>query len=245
LKHIAALVADRMKENETADELRRRAEARLHPRLTDANCLILRNRREIFARWLTRVPGNRLAVLDVGGSLQPYRPLFESRLARYVALDLRSNSLIDVRGRAEQLPLADAIFDVVLCTQVLEYVANPALAVGEIHRVLKRDGVLLLSVPTIFPRDSEEDCWRFEPAALREILGAFSRVEVEPEGGSVAGFVRLAAIFLISCTKLEPVKRLLSYSAVPVLNLFAGWLEGLGLSQNDQFAGNYSAFAQK
>jgi SAM-dependent methyltransferase len=234
-----------MSESETAQELNRRAADRLYPRLTDANYLILRKRRQIFERWLAKLTGTGLAVLDVGGRIQPYRPLVESGLACYVAVDLRSTALVDVVGRVEQLPLADARFDLVFCTQVLEYIANPGLALAEIYRVLKPGGTLLLSVPTMFPRDSEQEYWRFEPAALRMLLAAFSRVEIEPEGSSVTGFVRLANVFLASFARPELLKKILRYSAVPVINLAGRCLEALVLTRNDQFTANYSALAQK
>ena len=45
-------------------------------------------------------------------------------------------------------------FDYVVCTEVLEHIDNHQNCLGEIHRVLKRDGVLLGTVPNClaFPR---------------------------------------------------------------------------------------------
>jgi len=48
----------------------------------------------------------------------------------------------------EDLPFEDAMFDVVLFTEVLEHlVMSPSRTVAEIHRVLKTGGVLLVSTP--------------------------------------------------------------------------------------------------
>jgi hypothetical protein len=74
------------------------------------------------------------------------------------------------------------------------------------------------------------------------LLAAFSRIEVEPEGGSITGFFRTMNVFLVSC---EWFKRVLAYSAVPFLNLVGRCLESLALTSNDQFAANYSVLAQK
>lgn len=46
-----------------------------------------------------------------------------------------------------ELPFADATFDKVLMTEVLEHLAEDRLALREVHRVLKPGGTLALSVP--------------------------------------------------------------------------------------------------
>jgi len=62
-------------------------------------------------------------VLDVGGRNQPYRPLLEGRISRYLAVDLRRTTLVNVVGRGEQTPVAGNMFDLVICTLMLEYVS--------------------------------------------------------------------------------------------------------------------------
>ncbi|GLH76756.1 hypothetical protein SSBR45G_16640 [Bradyrhizobium sp. SSBR45G] len=47
----------------------------------------------------------------------------------------------------ESLPFSDGSFDGVLCASVLEYVPDVAGALREIHRVLRPDGLVLLSIP--------------------------------------------------------------------------------------------------
>lgn len=47
----------------------------------------------------------------------------------------------------EALPFADASFDVVVATGVLEYVREPSIALGELIRVLQPDGRLIGSLP--------------------------------------------------------------------------------------------------
>ncbi len=67
-------------------------------------------------------------------------------------------------------------FDLVICTQVLEYLPDPSLAVEEIRRVLRKGGVAFISVPSIFPRDSDNEYWRFLPEGLRYLLRDFHTV---------------------------------------------------------------------
>ena len=52
-----------------------------------------------------------------------------------------------VRADAEDLPFCDACFDAVICTEVLEHVADPRTVVGEVRRVIKPDGLAIFTVP--------------------------------------------------------------------------------------------------
>jgi 2-polyprenyl-3-methyl-5-hydroxy-6-metoxy-1,4-benzoquinol methylase len=51
------------------------------------------------------------------------------------------------QARAEALPFASRSFDAVVCLEVLEHLADETPAVGEMRRVLKPGGELVLSVP--------------------------------------------------------------------------------------------------
>ncbi|MBN1586483.1 MAG: class I SAM-dependent methyltransferase [Candidatus Omnitrophica bacterium] len=71
-------------------------------------------------------------------------------------IDISSNAIQKLRERGiegqtanleEALPLSDAEFDLVWCTELLEHVANPTALLTEIRRVLKPGGRLLLTTP--------------------------------------------------------------------------------------------------
>jgi SAM-dependent methyltransferase len=230
---------------ETLDTVNREGRERLHPSLANPSWLVLRRRREIFRKWLAGVEGHDLDVLDVGGRIQPYRSLLEGRVRRYVAVDLRQTPLVNVVGRGEQLPLAGARFDLVICSQVLEYIPEPAAVIAEIYRVLKPGGFLLLSVPAVFPRDSDNDRWRFLPESLRYLLRSFCEVEVVAEGSSIAGFFRTANVCLVMFARPALVRILLQFTLIPLLNVAAAALESVSGSSSDQLAANFSAFARK
>jgi len=231
--------------SETLKQVERAGRERLYPSITNPNWLVLRTRRQLFIGWLKNIPGRNLSVLDVGGRIQPYRILLGERCARYVAMDLRLTPLVDVVGRAEQLPLGSQQFDIVLCTQVLEYVPEPEAVIAEIHRVLKPGGHLLLSVPCVFPRDSEREYWRFLPCALKYLLSAFSSVDVVPEGNSLTGFIRTTNVCLVTFVKPRFLGILLRFSMVPVLNTLGALLQFLITSADDRFTANFSVLARK
>ena len=234
-----------MHSRESIEEVRKVAHERLHPSLTNPNRLVLQARRKLFEQWLLEVPGSALSVLDVGGRIQPYRVLLGGRCARYVAVDLRQTPLVNVIGNACQLPFADRRFDLIICTQVLEYIADPRVVIMEMHRCLKPGGSLLLSVPSVFPRDSEAEYWRFLPAALQNLLADFRRVEIAPEGNTLAGFLRTVNVCAVTFARPPVLGRLLSFTLVPLLNVVGSAAEIFVSNRDDRFTANFSVFAQK
>ena len=228
----------------TLEHVQRESRERLHPSLRNPNWLILRRRRQIFEAGLDRLPTSALCVLDVGGRLQPYRPLLATRTRKYVAVDLQITPLVNVGATAEALPFRDAQFDFVICTQVFEYLQDPGLAVAEIKRVLRKGGVLFLSAPSVFLRDNDKECWRFLPQGLRHLLREFETVEVIPEGNSLIGFIRTCNIFLLSFLRPRILAPLWQWTVVPFLNVAGCVLEKLA-RQNEDFTANYSVWARK
>jgi len=75
------------------------------------------------------------------------------------------------------LPFADASFDAVICSSVLyhQWVKDPAVAVRELHRVLRLGGLLLLNVPALRFLHSAHDeavmtAHRFSKSEIRQLL---------------------------------------------------------------------------
>jgi SAM-dependent methyltransferase len=129
-------------------------------------------------------------VADLGCGLKPYRNYFEN--SKYIGLDFPSTSVArlsneaDIYGDLAQLPFCDNCLDGVLCTQVLEHVQDPMKAILEIKRVLKPDGILLLSVPFFYPlHDEPHDYFRFSKNGLRTMLSRaeLEVLEITPQGG--------------------------------------------------------------
>ncbi len=58
---------------------------------------------------------------------------------------------------ATRLPFADAAFDTIICSEVLEHIMEYKQALQEITRIVKPGGVVALSVPRAWP---EWLCWR-------------------------------------------------------------------------------------
>jgi SAM-dependent methyltransferase len=234
-----------MRRPETVESVTRSARERLYPSLSNPSYLVLDRRREIFSNWLREWEGSDLRVLDVGGRIQPYRTLLAGRVRQYVAVDVLDSPLVNVRASATALPFASDVFDLVVCTQVLEYLPEPVAAAREIHRVLKRGGIALLSFAAFYPRAVDEEHWRFLPPGIRLILHAFPDVEIIPEGSSISGFFRACAVCLSMFARYQVPRFAVNHTLVPVLNLAGKLLDSIVRTNNDQATGNYSVLARK
>lgn len=101
-------------------------------------------------------------LLDIGCGSKPYAHLF--RVEEYVGLEIdsakaRAALVADHFYDGHRFPFESESFDAVLCNQVLEHVFNPAEFLTEIHRVLKRDGGIVLTVPFVW--DEHEQPWDY------------------------------------------------------------------------------------
>jgi SAM-dependent methyltransferase len=139
----------------------------------------------------------RYRVLDVGAGIAPYRPFFGGA-EEYVTVDTVREA--DVRESAERLPVDDASFDVVLCTQVLEHASDPAAVVRELRRVTAVGGRVLASTHGVqVYHPAPDDLWRWTHAGLERLFsanGAWSSLTVRPGGGTAACLGMLVTTYI-------------------------------------------------
>jgi SAM-dependent methyltransferase len=86
-----------------------------------------------------------------------------------------------VRGDATALPFPDGCFDAVITSEVLEHITDDVGAIGELRRVLRRGGVLAVTVPSWFP---EKVNWMLSddyhaPAAVGGHVRIYSATELK------------------------------------------------------------------
>jgi SAM-dependent methyltransferase len=122
-----------------------------------------------FARGITP----EMLVLDAGSGKAPYRDLFAHaryETADFAALDSKYFQLTYICD-LKDIPVEDARFDRVVCNQVLEHVPDPAAVLHELARVMKDNGLILLSTPFFFtPHMRPYDFFRYTPYSLRKLF---------------------------------------------------------------------------
>jgi SAM-dependent methyltransferase len=208
--------------------------------------------RRPLADWL-RAEGARatgLRVLDVGCGVKPYYPYFASA-ASYVGVDVQENPSADVHGPVEALPLEDGSFDIVLCTQVLEHVDDPAAAVRELHRVTAPGGRVLASTHGVMVyHPNPVDLWRWTHTGLERLFEAcaWSEVRVRPGAGSASCLAMLLGTYLHLLAKRAHAAAL-ARPPIAALNRLATALDGRVALLRDPVPGalfaNYHVVAVK
>jgi SAM-dependent methyltransferase len=143
-------------------------------------------------------------VLDIGCGAKPYLPWIAPYAREYIGIDAAPGPYVDQVVQGEKLPFEDGGFDLVLCTQVLEHVEDPAAVLSEIHRVLRPGGAALISTHGVFlfhpdPIEAGADYWRWTHAGLRKATseaGDWREIEVRSNGEVIACLAYIAAQFV-------------------------------------------------
>jgi SAM-dependent methyltransferase len=143
-----------------------------------------------FVKYVAKSLKNGTLILDAGAGESAYKRLFDH--CNYKAIDLAvgesrwNYSNLDYIGPLNDMPIDDAHFDAVLCTQVLEHLEWPRESVAEMYRVLKPGGRIFISVP-MAQREHQVpyDFFRYTSYGLRSILShaGFTEIKVVACGG--------------------------------------------------------------
>ncbi|MGD0485553.1 MAG: class I SAM-dependent methyltransferase [Gemmatimonadales bacterium] len=164
--------------------------------------------RQRKAAALARVPAGA-TVLEIGcrdGGLRRYLPAG----IRYQGMDIAPEfaaSDILIRDVSEGIPFPDASFDNVFCIEVLEHVPNPYGALTEIRRVLRSDGVLVLSVPN--------------PYHVKELI--WNLLRIPDRQGHIYGWTRqnMTALAAMNGFRLEAWSGTYLHPPIPMVALLA------------------------
>lgn len=101
------------------------------------------------------------------------RPFFPNK--EYIGADMREGPGVDQLLNLHDIDLPGDSAGTVLCFDTLEHVEYPRKALSEIHRILKPDGIAIISSVMLFPiHDHPYDYWRFTPEAFKSILKPFT-----------------------------------------------------------------------
>lgn len=186
-------------------------------------------------------------VLDAGAGRGAYRDLLLRYADEYVGMDIRESSATSVIGDAQRLPFADDSFDTVFCSQVLEHVPEPWLALAEFRRVLRPGGALILSVPHIsWLHNEPHDYFRYTRHALVFLLkeAGLGGVQVSPAGGLLSLLGHICSTLWVNLLFGVPVVRFVVRLMNSLWVRSVAWLDGI-VERRKLFALNYICLACK
>jgi SAM-dependent methyltransferase len=136
-------------------------------------------------QWAAQVADGR-RVLDAGcGTAYGTRLLAEAGAREVIGVDVAAAVLESVAptmpemvrlvtGDLRGLTFADGEFDLVVCFEVIEHVANPGAVLDELVRVLASDGLLLISSPNrgVYPPGNPHHLHELSPSELETELSS-------------------------------------------------------------------------
>jgi SAM-dependent methyltransferase len=167
-----------------------------------------------------------LKVLDIGGGFRDRR-VFLKTLGSVIVLDRKKGPTIDIVGNAQNLPFTDNSFDVVALFMVLEHLEDPKVALGEIARVLKPKGVLLLTTVQYWHNhDCPKDYFRYTDDGLRYLCSK-SGLKIRKIWSQGGPFL---VIFHAIELNLSELPRKLVLLAAPIFN----WLDSKLFNHSDK-----------
>lgn len=121
----------------------------------------------LLKRWIeqtlleTLQPGQPSRVLDAGCGRQPFRLLIERLGGKYVGFDVHQapdnavRFLGTIDGTLPAEMMTEGPYDLVLCTEVLEHVANWPAAFANLASLLVPGGRVILTCPHFYPLHEE------------------------------------------------------------------------------------------
>jgi len=125
-------------------------------------------------------------ILDTCAGWEPnyYQPLFPGK--RYIKQDMQNfdppciDIICDI---SDMKPISDGSIGLVLNLESLEHIPYPQKAIDEIYRVLRPNGLLILTTVMHFKiHPCPKDYWRFTPEGIALLLNRFKILDCTLEG---------------------------------------------------------------
>jgi ubiquinone/menaquinone biosynthesis C-methylase UbiE len=142
--------------------------------------------------------GQSGTLLDLGCGTRPfyeyYAPHFEKTIGADLAESPFPKKQIDIYCPATDVPLPTGSIDVILCTEVLQDIAEPSELIIESFRLLKPGGKLILTCPFMVPiADGVYDHYRFTRYGLNYQLtkGGFTVLDIIPESDAFGAAITM------------------------------------------------------
>ncbi|MBS3150052.1 methyltransferase domain-containing protein [Candidatus Woesearchaeota archaeon] len=99
--------------------------------------------------WIINRIGTGKKVLNLGGIAKEEKAKIEARNNKVVDIDFFDRGSDIIANLENGIPQKDNSYDVVIAGEIIEHMTNPIFFVVECHRVLKDNGIFVLTTPNI------------------------------------------------------------------------------------------------
>ena len=174
--------------------------------------------------------------MDVGCGAQPYRGAIETAGLRYEGVDWpnsihESDASDPVKWDLTKTPwpFADAQFDALLCTEVLEHIPDPRRFIQECARVCRSGALMVLTTPMTWPEhEAPYDYYRFTRFGLRALFedAGFWAEEIVARGGWNTALAQLVGFWVCHAfpKPWRYLLQVLAWPAVAILPCLDYWM---------------------
>ncbi len=223
------------------DELRTADARKYFSPSTYGDYLVTRPALEAFAKG---------QLLDIGCGVMPFKDIILTSVEQYDTLDFeeRTSGVKYIGDVQDMRMFENETYDSVVCLEVLEHVPDPFKAVSEISRVLKKGGVLILSVPHLSRLHEEpHDYFRYTRYGLESILtrAAFTVHDIKVRGRLFSFLGHQFSSGFVCLFWHIPVVKSIAFFLNKWLCTIPCYLLDRFVLKSDRFAEGYTIVAEK
>jgi len=195
-----------------------------HPNRNNVNYLIY----DFGDYFLNKcIPYYKGTLVDLGCGEAPYKDFFLKYVDKYVGVDW-SQSFHNIKADVisnlnEKIDLPDEFANVAVAFSVMEHLYNPLKFLEETNRILKKNGIFIISVPfNWWVHEAPHDYFRYTPYGLQFLLTktGFKILEFYPVGGFFTMWLLKLNYFVERTLRHKLVKLGLGNKVDEIVNLF-------------------------
>ena len=180
----------------------------------------------------------------------PYRDIILQTVSRYDELDIEQRaSGVKYIGHIHDLNMIkQEEYDTAACFEVLEHVPDPFMAISEIHRILKKSGIAIITVPHLSRLHEEpHDYYRYTHYGLQYLLKSrgFEILEIKTTGAILSFLGHQVSTLALGLTWHIKVVRIISFVLNKWLCVWPCYLLDKLLFKDSVFPLGYVCVARK
>jgi SAM-dependent methyltransferase len=218
-----------------------------NPSLFQPNYLIRRRLLESIQQLAPQLKGR---MMDFGCGQKPYKSLFT--VDEYIGVDYdnpgheHTNEAIDVYYDGKTLPFSNEHFDSVFSSEVFEHVFNLPEIMKELNRVMKINGLILITCPFAYcEHEVPNDFARYSSFAIKHLFlqNGFEVLTQIKTGNSVEAINQLRLTYIhLHITplvrKVPVVRSAFRFFTYTTLNLLLFFVSKILTAGNDLYMNN-------